>query len=682
MPVRRDRELTRLYVAAALAVLIYMIFYAYRLLSAQVEAGVDAPSRWGLLALGLANLLAIVALLWIVARSLAKLYIERRRGILGSRIRTRLVVSVFAVALLPSLMLFLVGRNFIAKNIERWFLPETQEVIRDGKTLAEAFRTQAEARLRAGAERAKSDFHGPPGALRSRAGLDLLVRTDGRGAELREGLKAPPFPIPGEGVVDLPEGRWLLARVSPAGHGEWVAGIFLPRELLEGIGRLERRWVESLQVHRHRESLQTIPQSTFLLLTLLTLFAALWTGLTLARTISDPVRALARAAQRVGQGDLQVQLPELGEDELAFLASAFNTMTRDLLASREALEQQSERIERQREYLGRLLEALPVGVMGWQPDGTLRIFNPAARRWFGLEQWELGPGRWEDLEGQPRMGGLHARLRLVRAEGRSLQEELRIGGETDGRLVRAILLPQADGSVLALLEDLSLLAHAEKRAAWQEVARRMAHEVKNPLTPIQLTAQRLLRRSREGRLDPEVVAEGAGTILAEVGSLSRLVDSFSRFAKLPAPSPAPCDAGELLAQVLALYAPTRTDIAWSLRRPEGPLPVRWDGDMVKRALINFVDNALGAVGPGGEIGLALVETPEGIQLAVEDDGSGVPETVRERLFEPYFSTKRKGTGLGLAIARRIAEDHGGRAEYEPLEPGSRFSLHLPRHAGR
>jgi two-component system nitrogen regulation sensor histidine kinase NtrY len=240
-----------------------------------------------------------------------------------------------------------------------------------------------------------------------------------------------------------------------------------------------------------------------------------------------------------------------------------------------------------------------------------------------------------------------------------------------------MVIPLTWGGELAVLEDLSLLAQAETRAAWQEVARRMAHEVKNPLTPIKLTTQRLLRRSREGRLDPQVVAEGAATILAEVASLTRLVDSFSQFAKLPAPQPGRLDAAELVRQTLALYVPTHASIHWNLELPPEPLEVEWDRDMVKRALINLVDNAISALGAKGTIRVGLHLDGGYARLEVEDDGPGVPEASRSHLFEPYFSTKRQGTGLGLAIVRRIAQDHHGEVHYEPRAPGSRFSLTLP-----
>ena len=267
-------------------------------------------------------------------------------------------------------------------------------------------------------------------------------------------------------------------------------------------------------------------------------------------------------------------------------------------------------------------------------------------------------------------------LAMVQASRRPHIEEIRLGGEADGRPVRAIVIPLTGGGVLAVLEDLSLLAQAEKRAAWQEVARRMAHEVKNPLTPIKLTAQRMLRRSREGRLDPHAVAEGTETILAEVASLTRLVDSFSEFAKLPGPNPTPLDAAELVRQAVRLYAPTHPGITFDLELA-GPMPAVWDRDMVKRALINMLDNAISALEGQGRIRVTLACQDQQARLDVADDGPGVPEADRDHLFEPYFSTKQKGTGLGLAIVRRIAQDHHGEALYEPLAKGSLFSLVLP-----
>ncbi len=682
---KRHPELTRLYAAVGLAVLIIMIILAYKAVGNRVaEGGLDAPSRWALVALGLANVLAIGSLLFIVARSIAKLYFERKSGILGSRLRTRMVLTLFIVGIVPSLILFMVGRNFINKNVERWFSPETEVAIRDGQKMAEDLRAAAKTRLDFGAGRLAVSASAEPQSIRAAAGLDLVAFLGKQGDKgvkgLDMGTSLPPPGLDivfGESTQESKDGLWMLREV-PRGDGVWVVGVFMPREKLDRLLALEQRFKESQQIRAAKDTLQTLPQSTFLFLTLLTLFFAVWSGLALAKSLSEPIRALAKAAQRVGGGDLDVQLPEMGEDELAFLARTFNAMTRDLKTNREAIEAQASRLEQQRAYLDQLLAALPVGVMSWRADGELRLFNAAARTWLGLESFDPNEARWASVVSLPRLGRLPALLAAVQDAKRGVQEELRLGGEGEGRPVRAILEPIQGGGVLAVLEDLSLLAQAEKRAAWQEVARRMAHEVKNPLTPIQLTAQRLLRRTREGKLDLAAVQEGAETILGEVASLSRLVDSFSRFARLPSPQFSPCDPADILRQVAALYGPNHPDITWDLQLPGEPVSALWDVDMVKRALINCVDNAVAAVEGKGSIGLSLSVVGEALQFDVADDGMGVPESDRERLFEPYFSTKRKGTGLGLAIVRRIAQDHGGDARYQPLAPGSRFSLVLPR----
>ena len=688
---KRDPELTRLYLGAGLVVLIVMIIQAYKTTGLKVDAaGIDAPSRWALMALGLANVLAIGFLLFIVFRSVAKLYFERRSGLLGSRLRTRLVLALFAVCLAPSLMLFLVGRKFISKNVERWFSPETEVLIHDAGSLAAQARKNAEQRLAFGAERIKASSSDDCGRIRAESGLDLVARMDpgARTAKL-EGLDAkpdlpPPLLEPLLTVASASQqdgrGLWMLQAVD-RGDGRWIAGMFIPPAQLETVMAVEQRVRESAQLRAGRDTLETLPQRTFLFLTLLTLFLSVWVGLALARTITDPVRALAKAAQRVGAGDLQVELPVAGEDELAFLSGSFNTMIADLRHSREALLEQSRRLEQGRAYLDRLLAALPVGVMSWRPDGELVSANAAARRMLGVDP--SIPPSWSELKQSPSAGRLPELVEQARNAGRSSQEELRLGREGESRVARAIVEPLEEGGALAVLEDLSQLASAEKRAAWQEVARRMAHEVKNPLTPIQLTAQRLLRRAKEDRLDSDTVRSGAETILGEVASLARLVDSFSRFAKLPAPGFGPCDAGDLLRQVASLYGPNHPNLSWRVEIPPGPMPVTWDADLVKGALINLVDNAVGSLEgrEAGTVALRLLPHNGDYALLVEDDGPGVPEEARGRLFEPYFSTKRKGTGLGLAIVRRTAEDHGGDVNYEPLAPGSRFVMRLPARGG-
>lgn len=667
---RRHPELARLYGAVGMAVLVFLGFRVYGILSKQVNADVDPLSKWTIYGFGLLNALFITVLAFIVGRSLAKLWFERRRGLLGSRIRTRLVLALLAVGIVPSVLIYVIGKRGISQNIERWFRPETQRILQDGRALAGGVRSETRRHLLG----ALAQVDGTAGVERARvkAGLDLLQLSPKGRPSIGSGLDLPPLRA---GTHELPGGVWILEQRADG----LLGGVRLDPVLSASLLRLERREREARALEQDREGFQSPAENMLLLLTLLSIFAAVWTGLAISKTISEPVQELADAAHRIGHGYLDVSVSEEGKDELSLLGRAFNRMAQDLKTSRAAIQDQADRIERQRAYLGQLLEALPVGVLSWDGDGALRTFNPAARAWFGCAP-ESQP-EWDQLSQEPRTGSLPALVEAVRRDRRWQQEELRIGGEGEGRPVRAVVLPLAGGGALAVLEDLSALAQAEKRAAWQEVARRMAHEVKNPLTPIKLTAQRLLRRSKDGRLDSSTLAEAAETILIEVSALQRLVDSFSQFAKLPAPTFRELDAVELLRQVEALYVPSHPGIAWTLVLPDAPLPAFWDGDAVKRCVLNLVDNALGATGGKGAIRIALAAEGQEARLTVENDGPGVPVEIRERLFEPYFSTKHKGTGLGLAIVRRIAHDHGGEARYEPLAEGSRFEVKLPLRLG-
>jgi len=673
---KRRGELVRLYFAVGLAAISYTFFKFYRLLSFSEES-VQGVSRWGgLLALGLANTLVIGLVIFMVARALAKVYFERRSGILGSKIQSKLVVAFLAVGILPSTMLFVMGRPFILKNVERWFAPETDRIIRDGGDISRIYKNGQLARIRQEAELAARLRVSPQEALII---FDLDFCSNSKGSAIKNDLPMPD--LASDGLAWTADGgksgTWYLAR-----NGEWAAGRLVSKEVQESMARLERRQEEAQQIKGLTSALVGFTDNVLLFMTLMTIFAAVWIGLTLSKAIAEPVRALAKAAQRIGRGDLNVALPEEGKDELALLSRSFNAMAADLKAGNEKIKSHAQNIEKQRAYLKELLDALPVGVLSISANGRLATCNNAVQDWLGMESFDPEFDYWGEPAWRYRLGDLPDMIEQVARTRKMRQEELRLGGEGEGRPIRAAIVPLSGGGELVVLEDLSLLAQAEKRAAWQEVARRMAHEVKNPLTPIKLTAQRLARRGAEGRLDLDSVIAGSETILGEVESIARLVDSFSRFAQLPVPQPRPCDACELLRQVYALYAQSNERAGLELALPNDPMLANWDGDMVKRAMVNLIDNALHAIkktdGTKGRIAVRAEALGGSVaRLSVADDGPGVPMEVRPQLFEPYFSTKRHGTGLGLAIARKIAEDHGGSAGYEPLKNGSLFYLELP-----
>ncbi|MFZ9185971.1 MAG: ATP-binding protein [Holophagaceae bacterium] len=690
-PSKRAPELNRLYLGAALIALIWVIFGIYKTLSVQVGGSLDAPSRWILVGVGIINVFAIAALLFMLVRIIAKLYFERRRGILGSKLRSRLVTTLFAVSIIPSLILFVVGQNFISKNVDRWFEPEVRNVLSSGKQIADELESNYQSRL-TDAARVFKRTQNPASTRVTEVDIDLvgsLSNKNGRGWQLRtvdikKGLKPPPWPkmTAFKNRILAPEGEWILQTIEQKGE-YWVIGVLIPLDTYNRMLTIRQRYREESDVTRGREAIEILPQRTFTFLTLLTLFIAVWFGLALAKSLSEPIQSLAKAAQRVGSGDLEVELAITGKDELTFLAQSFNAMTRDLKKSQTSIREQSENIEQQRLYLDQLLSTLPVGVISWRASGELAIMNASACHLFGLQIFRHDLQPWESIKRLPGLDVLDRLKNAVRDSGRRLQEEFRIGGEAEGRLLRAFIEVQSDGGILAVVEDLSLLAQAEKRAAWQEVARRMAHEIKNPLTPIQLTAQLMLRKSREGRLDIASIEEGSQTILSEVTSLSNLVDSFSKFAQLPTPVFKACNPIELLQTVATLYEPNHPEIQWEVTSDPTCTFAKWDRDMIKRALINLIDNAVSVLHeypPTKEpatIRLALVRKGSEVSFRVEDNGPGVLPENQEHLFEPYFSMKRKGTGLGLAIVQKIVEDHGGSTRYEALPLGSRFILTFP-----
>lgn len=685
---KRPIELTRLYAGAGVIVAIWFIFGLYKSLSLQVQDSLDAPSRWILIGVGIINVIAIAVLFFMVVRIIAKVYFERRKGILGSRLRARLVTTLFAVSILPSVILFLVGRNFISKNVDRWFQPEVQQVLVNGKKLADDLEKTYQDRLSEAVNQIKNNKMKTPSSLE---GSDLvgILDSSAKNLQMTQYVVNPKWTIPvgpkpntSRSKIDNLQGQWNLQTVQQGGV-RWIVGVVIPRATLERIVYLRQRYKESMDLSLNRDSIEILPQRTFLLLTVLTLFIAVWFGLTLAKSLSEPIRDLASAAQKVGAGDLETQINISGEDEIAYLGNRFNSMIQELKKSQTAIQDQSKNIELQRLYLDQLLSALPVGVLNWNSHGELLVINATTCHLFGIEFYRQQIPLWTELKHKQGFEQIDQLLKTIYLNKQRVQEEIRLGGESDNRLLRVIFDYQQGGSVLAVIEDLSMLAQAEKRAAWQEVARRMAHEIKNPLTPIQLTAQHMLRKSREGRLDNASVVEATETILAEVLGLSKLVDSFSKFAKLPSPVMLSCDPIELLQTVALLYETSHQDILWTIESDASCTYAKWDRDMIKRALINLIDNAVNILNesiPADQnkiIKIKLYRQKEVLCFSVEDNGPGVSPENRDHIFEPYFSMNQKGTGLGLAIVQKIAHDHGGVVRLEVLQQGSRFIIQLP-----
>jgi two-component system nitrogen regulation sensor histidine kinase NtrY len=659
----------------------------------------------------------ILALVFVLVRSMAKLILESRRGVFGSRFRVRVVASYVGLALLPITLLVLPTTGLLQKSVERWFAPPVEETVRAGRDVADLFRARTAALERRTAERlaprlaAASESGILPllAAAREESAVDLIEwRREGRppvavsaarwplrdvhepGAEWLEDAKARGLARRLETTRDGGQvGRTVLSLPSSLPSGLLVVGTFDPPAEAEPLRQLSRATSAYAMLKAERAQLEAVQVLFFLLLAFLVLLAAVWVGLLLARRVTRPIAALAASARRVGAGDFDAFVEVEGGDEISALSRAFNAMTSELRKSRSELvaanaemAATNQRVDEERRRVRTILARLDAGVVAFGDDGTLFFLNETARRLLGHEQ-ETPFTRAQDLLAAPALAPLVEFLARARGPAAAREATLKIGSRVLEARVTQVPAGSADaGAWVVTLEDTTALVAAERAAAWQEAARRMAHEIKNPLTPIRLAAERMRRRARGRDADPALLAavvdEGASTIIEEVTTLTSLVDTFGRFARLPAADLAPTDLGAVVSQVAKLYANVKRGVTVAAEVPDSLPLVKADAEQVKRALINLVDNAIAATPGGGHVRIAVAVAGGSARLIVEDDGPGIPEAERNRVFDPAYSTKARGSGLGLAIVARIASEHAGRVHVEENVPhGCRFLLEWP-----
>ena len=537
----------------------------------------------------------------------------------------------------------------------------------------------------------------PPAASDPRGTAFLSLRQSGldamRGRETTHRL----YRIDQEGTWQRVSAAAPIRNGSPFGEiaGAVVVARYIPPDLAGRTSAIDREFREYRNSLKDRPNLQRIYILLFAILTLLVTFAATWTGLYLARQITVPIQALAEGTREISAGNLDYRVTAEASDEIGFLIQSFNRMTQELRSSRQAidasrseLEESYQQLEERRRYIEQLLENVPAAVISLDERGRVTTMNRAAYRILRLDPARHAAGLraaevFDREELRPLVNEIED-LPLGEAPAHVQEFEFSAQGRPVHLAANLVARRDAEGrfqGALIVMEDLTPLIRAQRTAAWREVARRIAHEIKNPLTPIQLSAQRILKKFREGDPDfPKVVDEGIHTIVDEVTMLKSMVDEFSRFARMPAVSPVASDPVEVLDSALKLYEAIPPGIRF-LREFQTPLPaVRLDRDQMKRALTNLIDNAIAAMEGSGTVTLRahLIEQDQILRIEVEDDGPGIEPENKERLFVPYFSTKKRGTGLGLAIVNRIVSDHNGFIRVEDNLPrGTRFVIDLP-----
>jgi len=470
-----------------------------------------------------------------------------------------------------------------------------------------------------------------------------------------------------------------------------VAGRLLDPVLAEQVRELREASLAFRQLEVQRDNLAASHLLTFLMVTLLILLASSWTGLYLARRVTVPIQALAEGTRRISLGDLDHRVAAEGDDELGVLVDSFNRMTGELKRNKEVIERSNEelieanrRLDEERTLVAAVLDNVAAGVVSIDAEGRILTCNDAALAMLRQHADEVVghpvTEAWADRE--------RARLAALVDPAASTdptptEVQLLLGGEPRVLEVKVTPLVGAEagggGGRVVVLEDLTDLIQAQQHAAWSEAARRIAHEIKNPLTPIRLSAERLLKKYRQG--DPglgDALEEGVETIQREVTTLQAMVDEFSRYARMPRPQPVPTDVGRLVDETLDLYRGLKegVEVGCAVENGLGEAPL--DAQQIRRALINLIDNAMEATSSPGRVTVSAARVDGHVEIQVADTGRGIPPEARDKLFLPYFSTKGRGTGLGLAIVHRIVADHRGRIRVEDNRPrGTVFTLELP-----
>jgi two-component system nitrogen regulation sensor histidine kinase NtrY len=476
-------------------------------------------------------------------------------------------------------------------------------------------------------------------------------------------------------------------------HGVVIASEYLTSEFASRARRMTAAYEDYQQLQVLKQPLAGVYLSFFLMLTLMILIGSTWMGLYLAKRITRPIQLLATAAKEIGAGHLDHRVVPETQDEFGSLIDAFNSMAGELAASRRRLERSSVELERKhvevegrKRYVETILDRIATGVVSVDALGRIRTANSAAVRLLVIDASVAGLPAGEAFGGselKPLADVIDEALRS-RDDIHPRDVTLTRAGRELHLAIMATPLRREDGGsdgVVLVFDDLTPLIRTQKVAAWREVARRLAHEIKNPLTPIQLSAERM-RRHLSGAPEPTraLVEECTSTIVEEVESLKALVDEFSQFARMPAPRTVSTDLHELLTDVLGLYQGIFPDVEIR-RRFAASLPkVSIDPEQIRRVLINLIDNAIEAMEQRGTIEIETQHDPPNnlVRIIVADDGPGIPASERDKLFLPYYSTKRRGSGLGLAIVRRIVAEHGGSIDLTDNTPrGTRFAVELP-----
>jgi two-component system, NtrC family, nitrogen regulation sensor histidine kinase NtrY len=697
----------------------------------------EVPMGSNITIFGIINviILLIILLVYLVFRNIAKLLLERRKNAPGARLRTKLVLAFVTLSLVPTMLLFFVSAGFITNSIQNWFNKQVESSLNESMEVAQTYyKNSAANALYYGQQISDTIKERKLLNEENLPALKALVRQKQKEYNLgavevfssqREELiraanpklPAGEFTNPSSEDINVGLAGQELTRVNAIGKADLIRGIvpvrsnwnskdvvgvivvnyYVPYSMVAKMREISATYHEFRQLKIMKNPITTGYILTLFLITMVIVFLAIWFGVYLARSLTIPIQELAEATRQVAEGNLDVHLGETGHDEIGMLISSFNRMTQDLRENQLALQEtnfelqkSNLELEQRRRYMEAVLANVTAGIISVDKNGLLTTVNKSAEKLL-----LINPDRVTGLNFREVLRPDH--LDIVKGLLRDM-----VLSKQDS-ITRQVVIPMRDGELTLLtnltvlkdendlfmgmvvvLDDLTSLIKAQRMAAWREVARRIAHEIKNPLTPIQLSAQRLRKRylSRfEG--EEKVFDDCTAMIIRSVDELKGLVDEFSNFARMPAAVPSKNDLNALLKEALTLYQEAHRRISFTLKTDDSMPAILLDRDQIKRVLINLLDNAVAAIEGEGEIEVASAFDAQ-LKMAtfsVSDTGHGIAPEDRPRLFEPYFSRKKSGTGLGLAIVNTIITDHHGFIRAKENNPkGSRFIIELPADA--
>jgi two-component system, NtrC family, nitrogen regulation sensor histidine kinase NtrY len=721
---KRTREVIYIFLIFGLIALLTVARTNVRHLQA-----LSLPSNIVIFAVISLNVVLLVLVIFLVTRNIAKLLIERQRGVLGTKLRTKLVSAFVLLTLIPTGVLFFTSILFLNSSMEGWLSSEVETAIEESMNVANIYYTEASAEAIHYASSMSSEI--TERRLLKEENLEILksllkdrmslFRLSSVVVFSAQGEELVKIVSPQLGAASLPstrssmvksamEGK-TLSMVVRTGKADIIEGIvpirssfnqrdvvavlvadyYIPESLSGRMTIIRSTFTDYIQSLKIKGPIKTNYIIILTSITLLVLFSAVWYGINISKGLINPIEKLVEGTQKISRGDLGFSIDVQSNDELGLLVQDFNAMVNDLKESRRQLEVAYNDIQNRNRYILTMLNNISTGVITLQPDDTVVFINPAAEAILSISQDFARTKRYDEVfTGDLSPIATDLIENFKKSKGISTQKQITVSA--NGK--RLTLMGHASFlyddknkhmGTIVVIDDLTQLQKMERMAAWREVARRIAHEVKNPLTPIQLSAQRLRRRYLEklGE-DADVFDECTRVIIKEVDEMKRLVNEFSAFAKMPTCMPVPGDLNKVVQDAVTLYRQAHPQIQYELSLDEAIPRLELDSPQMSRAIGNLLENASTAVIDSGNAEMKVsIRTfyDSDVHIAtldIADTGTGISPKVKERMFEPYFSTKRGGTGLGLVIVNRIVSDHNGFIRLKDNVPvGTVFSIELP-----